>query len=143
MFNPGWHLKQFFVNNTLPGTVARQFRYLGPTITDNLSTTNERNNRLQAIRVGWAKMGHFWTSHYPIKVKRIVFLGMCVAAGCSGMEAFVLKQADWKPLDSLLVKFMRVILIGAAHSQDEEGKHVAISNDEVFRKMKVTPLRIE
>ena len=125
------------------GSVLPVARHLGGQFSWNGANQAEFAKRLRAMRNGCAELGSFWWSRTPWKVRRAVFLGKVVEAAIAGLLSFVFSEVMCAQLDSLVIKYVRSLMKGQAHSLDLEGNHDSLPNIEVLKKWKILPLYYE
>eukprot|EP00959_Pyramimonas_sp_CCMP1952_P242730 5073671-Pyramimonas_sp.AAC.1 len=77
---------------------------------------------MRSMHAGWSVIGLFWHERGLHRLKRELSLGKVVESGITGLEAFVLKPAEYQIIDSCTVMYLRVLSRGAATSHD--GPHV-------------------
>jgi len=111
-------------SHRLAGRTTANARYLGGRHTQGLTFRAERDERLLAGRRGWAVLLRFWTSSTPIRVRLIAFGCMVVGSCLAGLEACAgprgpLTASDLKPLDTLILRYLRVLLRGRACRKQE------------------------
>ena len=89
-------------------------------------------------------VGQFWTSGAPWQARRLVFMGIVVAAAVSGAEALVLCAQHARRIDACGCKKLRCMMLGEAHHYDEAtDQHDALPSLEVWRRWRLAPYAIE
>ena len=93
-------------------------RHLGGRFTWN--GNNRRNCSVEkAIRTEWLSMGNFWTVKGHCAKKRIIFGCKVLGAEVSAAETFAWHDSEMKEINSLLCKYMRVMLRGRAKTVED------------------------
>eukprot|EP00959_Pyramimonas_sp_CCMP1952_P311131 6511066-Pyramimonas_sp.AAC.1 len=83
-------------------------------------------------------MGSFWHERGLRRLKRELFLSTVVEKGLAGLEAFVLSKSEHARLDTVVVRYLRVLMKGSA--TDWSGSHaVSQSNGDVLRDWRILP----
>ena len=102
---PGFDLKQ-----KERGIVAGA-RPLGSRFTWNGNNREELLCRKRAIRTAWLSIGKFWTVKGHWAKKRIIFGCKVLGTAVSAAETYAWHDSEMKEINSLLCKYMRVMLI--------------------------------
>ena len=110
---PGFDLKQ-----KERGIVAGA-RHLGGRFTWNGNNREELLCRRRAIRTAWLSMGKFWTVEGHWAKKRIIFGCKVLGAAVSAAETYAWHDSEMKEINSLLCKYMRVMLRGRAKTVED------------------------
>ncbi len=135
------HRKFFSEVAKVEGKVERTSRRLGSQLHHELANDAERKVRVAAMRRNWLSMTKLWKSKdVTLEATRTVLTVFCSRvreAGISGLEAYVLYQADASALDRTLLKLGRDTQgkLACTVSQDNEGNYTykLISNFQVWR----------
>ena len=128
--------------SSLGASCTPHARHLGGRFSWNGSNHAELAVRLLSAKRGWFSMGQFWTSDSPASLRRVVFLIKVQAPGISAAETYLYRDSDYRALDKLCVKFLRVMLKGEAC--DWGGLHPrAWSPRQVLRYWRVAPAAVE
>ena len=92
-------------------------------------------------------MGSFWARHNVARAANSVFSSMVRNAALSGLECLVLSDAEYASLDSIVVKFARKALRGAAclktQSDDGSWKYSALPDKDVYKLTRLVPAKLE
>lgn len=100
--------------------------------------------RIRACATAWSVLGtSWWTTDVPRSVMRLVFLSRVPSAAISGLEAYALTKGEVHHIDSSLVRKIRCMMRGVAHSVDGDDKHRAMTDAAVYRWLCVAPARVE
>ena len=80
----------------LDGQVQSHARYLGPLIHAAGMAKYERANRTQLAKVAFSRLGRFWWSGSPMRLKRMVYLAYVQGTLLSVAEAMLITKVDYK-----------------------------------------------
>ena len=64
------------------------------------------------MKAAWASMKNYWTSPVPNYFQRQILYSLIVGAGCSGLPAFVVTEADTRELDKQAAKYLKAMCRG-------------------------------
>ena len=118
--------------------------HLGGIATPSGSNASEVHARINAGNMGWTRLGNFWFSKGPWRVKRLMFQANVAARVLSALESYVLLPSEVKKLDSSLGKKLRAMLCGRAHQFDEDtGTHTSWTALQVWREWQMAPVALE
>ena len=98
------------------GKVGTCARYLGAQLAAPGKYKSELACRLKAITIGWSRLGSFWTTESSYKMKRLCFISNVQSAGLSAGHVVPYLKSEADQLDNRLCKFLRVAMMGKAHS---------------------------
>ena len=136
----------------LPGGFYRSCRYLGVHLQFNGSRTTELTRRCAAGRSGFGVLGSFWSKCGSAKHKRCVFQCMVDSSLLSGIKALAVPKSFLRKLDSVQASLCRKVVGGqgcaktyskAADGVQDNVSFAAISNDEVLKLLRLTPVSIQ
>ena len=124
----------------VPGKVVRTLRYLGPHMSVNLTTIEERKRRLTAGKKAWQALSGFWSKDLPKEIKTMAFTGLVMAVSMTGLTATVPTQEDTRELDRFFLGCGRRMMrgTGCMKEEDEGGgdtRYKAVPNEEVWRSL--------
>ena len=132
------------------GQIVYISRYLGGRYHVDGYTYVERQYRLKAIQVAWTSFRPFFVSSAMFRFRRLVFMSVVYNAGTSGLEAYAMTKSDYDAIETCILKYARVLLKGAGcdkskQEEDDTGtiKYKAMTNDDVWRRLGLTPCRLE
>ena len=108
-------------------------RHLGGLFAWNGASHLEVQKRLFAINARWVELGTFLHSWVSFDTRRTVFLANVVGAALSDVISYTFTPHQFAILDTQLVKLLRNLLKGKAHSIDD-GKHSALTNAQVLHR---------
>ena len=117
-------------------------RHLGGRFTWNGNNREELLCRKRAIRTAWLSMGKFWTVKGHWAKKRIIFGCKVLGAAVSAAETFAWHDSEMKEINSLLCKYMRVMLRGRAKTV-EDGRVRQWSNQRLHEHRRIPPFSVE
>ena len=129
--------------DAVTGRVLPHLLHLGSFQAGSGANGPEVDRILLAINKGWRTGGKFWTSAAMWQSKRLVFMGLVLAAAVSGAEAIVLGIGHARRIDASICKKLRCMLQGKAHIEDEEGGHYSLPSIDVWRECKLAPYALE
>ena len=89
-------------------------RHLGGRFTWNGNNWEELLCRQRAIRAAWLSMGRFWTVKGHWAKKRVIFGCKVFGAAVSAAETDPWQESEMQEINSMLCKYMRVMLRGRA-----------------------------
>ncbi len=90
-----------------PGKVTRSARYLGPMIQPYGHNGVERQKRIQETKIAYHRMGAYWRSRSPFRMKRIIFQAIVGSTSLSGLDAFAWPEADSIAIDKVVLALAR------------------------------------
>jgi len=135
------------------GKVGMCARYLGAQLAAPGDYKSELTCRLNAITIGWCRLGSFWTTESSYKMKRLCFISNVQSAGLSAGHVIPYLKSQTDQIDSRLCKYLRVAMIGKAHTVEttfaahpplaHKYIHRSMSNEKVFKFWKIAPCSIE
>ena len=130
--------------NASQGRALEDARYLGARFSTPSNNAPEIKARLRAITIGWKRLGAFWFTSAPYKMKRLCFISQVQSAAISAGHAFAFSPRECQRLDTQLAKLMRAMMRGKAHSYDPDTmQHNSMSNEQVFRHWLIAPCHLE
>ena len=77
----------------------------------------EREKRREAAQRGWHLIGHAWHK-FGYSIARLFFLAFVGEAAHTGIAGIVWSQQDAKVIDTVLVRYLRVLLRGKAFKEE-------------------------
>ena len=108
------------------------------------------NDRIGGWQYMWASSRAFFVSSAMLRFRRLVFMSVVYNVGISGLEAYAMTKSDYDAIEACILKYARVLLKGAGcdTSKQEEVdtgtiKYKAMTNDDVWRRLGLTPCRLE
>lgn len=134
-----------FVRASVPGDVVAAARYLGGRLGIFDSAAIEMGYRLKSLKRAWAELHGFWVSKAPDAIKRLLFVGYVLAAGISGLSAYVVRDSLLVTMEKQITIYLRTMLAGRATWQPEgEGEHLrTLSAEDLRRYWGIAPLHLE
>ena len=87
--------------------VKAKATYLGAQFTLNARAGAEISKRITAMKAAWSRMGKFWFSKVPARLKRLCILGYLQSSGITGLESFWTTASECRRIDKQLVKILR------------------------------------
>ena len=94
------------------------------------------------MRNAWARMGKFWFSKSPNRLKRLCILAYLQSVLVTGVESFWPTEKDYKVMDSHMARLLRAMFKGKACWEEEEHRK-ALTNAEVLHYWDIMPARWE
>ena len=79
----------------------------------------------------------------PFAVRRLGFVAMVQSAMLTGLEPRLFRDLDYEIMDRHLVRWLRALLHGKAKSVDAQGRIRSLTNEQVWKKWKLVPCRVE
>ena len=136
-----------YKHGVLPGKRCTCAKYLGGYKQFKGSNHCELGARKAAVERGFYTMGRFWSRNKSLRPAAMVFGAMVRGVAFSGLEALLLSESEYKRLDSIVNKFARKVLRGAAckRTLQEDGQTLyrAMPDDDVCKLLRFVPARVE
>ena len=108
------------------------------------NSSEQKTLDVRSAKTGWFSMGKFWyTPNFPRATVRLVFAARVQGALLSGFECFVPGKLDLDVFDTLLLHYARILLRGSACIKNKDKKYAALSNNAVWKKVKMVPSGLE
>ena len=131
----------------IAGQVLKQMVYLGGINHRSRSALPEIKHRIACAWKNWVIHRRFLCSRAPLKARICIFRSLIYSALISGLEAKAPTERQYDLLNAFLADRLRALLRGAAHWEVSDGngniKHVALSNLQILKKVRIAPVQIE
>ena len=109
----------------------------------NGSNREELLCRQRAMRTAWLSMDRFWTVKGHWAKKRVIFGCKVLGAAVSAAETYACHESEMQEINSMLCKYMRVMLRGRAKKTVENGRVRQWSNQRLHEHWRIPPVSVE